>query len=178
MKTLSLSEVKMKFSQFVEEVAETDNPLSVTRNGESVCVLMSQDVYDGWTETFEIMKDPKFHQTVLERVKHLNRGEGISLTAEELFGEQISSQKSPQPVRMKVLPDTKNELTMLNPETRNKVCSYVNKIARQEAAGTLLKEGLEGLAVFHIGQYSVIYRWRMHAIEVVTLDTRKTTYSI
>ncbi len=177
MKTLSLSEVKMKLSQFVEEVSDTDNPISITRNGRSVAILLSQELFDGWVETLNIMHDPGYYDSVLDNVHQLNRGEGISLTADELFKDRTNPKRTrQQPVRIKVLPKVKNEITSLHPDIQAKVYKYLRKIASEEEAGKMLKHRLDGLAVFQVGQYRVVYRLRMHAIELVNIDTRESSY--
>ncbi len=177
MKTLSLSEVKMKLSQFVEEVSETTNPISVTRNGQSVAVLMSQELYDGWKETLHIMQDPKFLESVLRGIHLLDRGEGISLTAGELLENRSENyKKPPQPVRIKIHPETKTVINDFHPQIQSKIYESLLRIAGKQESGTLLKDRLDGLALSHIGDYRIIYRWRMHAIEIIAIDVRETAY--
>lgn len=177
MKTLSLSEVKMKLSQFIEEVSDTDIPLTITRNGQSVAVLLSRELYEGWEETLAAMRDPKFYPVVLENVHQLNRGEGISLTAHELLSDRPEAKPARhQPVRIKILPAVRNAITALHPEVQAKIYSYLRKISDNSETGILLKDRLDGLAVFLIGKYKIIFRLRMHAIEIVLVDTRATTY--
>jgi antitoxin YefM len=57
MKTLSLSEVKMKLSQLVESVKETDQEIVITRNGRPVAVLLSVNEFEGWKETLSIQSN-------------------------------------------------------------------------------------------------------------------------
>jgi antitoxin YefM len=57
MKTLSLSEVKMKLSQLVESVKETDQEIVITRNGRPVAVLVSVNEFEGWKETLSIQSN-------------------------------------------------------------------------------------------------------------------------
>ena len=51
MKTLSLSEVKMKLSELVEKVHSTDEEIIITKNGRPAAVLVSHDEYESWKET-------------------------------------------------------------------------------------------------------------------------------
>jgi len=177
MKTLSLSEVKMKLSQFIEEVSDTDIPLTITRNGQSVAVLLSQELYQGWEETLAIMRDPKFYPLVLENVHQLNRGEGISLTADELLSARSGATSARhQPVRIKILPKVRSDITALHPEVQAKIYGYMRKISDNAESGTLLKDKLDGLATFAIGKYKIIFRLRMFAVEIILVDTRATTY--
>ena len=57
MKTLSLSEAKMKLSALVEEVHGTDQEVVITRNGVPVAVLVSPDEFESWRETAAIRLD-------------------------------------------------------------------------------------------------------------------------
>jgi prevent-host-death family protein len=57
MKTLPLSEVKMKLSELVENVHSTDEEIVITKNGRPAAVLVSPDEYESWKETADIKSD-------------------------------------------------------------------------------------------------------------------------
>ena len=57
MKTLSLSEVRMKLSELVENVHSTDEEIVITKNGRPAAVLVSPDEYESWKETADIKSD-------------------------------------------------------------------------------------------------------------------------
>ncbi len=57
MKTLSLSEVKMKLSELIENVHSTDEEIVITKNGRPSAVLVSPDEFDSWKETVDIKSD-------------------------------------------------------------------------------------------------------------------------
>ena len=57
MKTLSLSEVKMKLSELIENVHSTDEEIVITKNGRPSAVLVSPDEFDSWKETIDIKSD-------------------------------------------------------------------------------------------------------------------------
>ena len=57
MKTLSLSEVKMKLSELVENVHSTDEEIVITKNGRPSAVLVSPDEFESWKETVDIKSD-------------------------------------------------------------------------------------------------------------------------
>jgi len=57
MKVMPLSEVKAKFSELVDQVAVRDEEIIITRNGRATAVLLSQDQFEGWRETIEILAD-------------------------------------------------------------------------------------------------------------------------
>jgi len=57
-KVLSLSEVKAKLSEVVDEVVTTHERVTVTRNGRPVVVVMSADDLEAIEETMAILSDP------------------------------------------------------------------------------------------------------------------------
>ena len=57
MKTLSLSEAKMKLSELIENVYSTDEEIVITKNGRPAAVLVSPDKYESWKETADIKSD-------------------------------------------------------------------------------------------------------------------------
>lgn len=57
MKTLSLSEVKMKLSELVENIYSTDEEIIITKNGRPSAVLVSPDEFESWKETADIKSD-------------------------------------------------------------------------------------------------------------------------
>jgi prevent-host-death family protein len=50
MKTLSISEAKMKLSALVDSIGVTDEEVVITKNGRPVAVLVSPDEFEGWRE--------------------------------------------------------------------------------------------------------------------------------
>ena len=57
-RTLPLSEVKAKLSEVVDEVATTQERVTVTRNGRPVAVVLSTDDLEAIEETLAILSDP------------------------------------------------------------------------------------------------------------------------
>lgn len=57
MKTLSLSEAKMKLSGLVEKLGASDEEVMITKNGRPAAVLVSPDEFDSWKETIAIRAD-------------------------------------------------------------------------------------------------------------------------
>ncbi len=86
MKIVPLSEAKAKLSKLVDEVAARDEEIVITRNGRAAAVLVSQDQFEGWRETVEILADKEF-------MKEIRRGLRIPkrklkrYTVTELFGD-------------------------------------------------------------------------------------------
>ncbi len=57
-RVLSLSEVKAKLSEVVDEIDTTHERVTVTRNGRPVVVLVSIDDIEAIEETVAILSDP------------------------------------------------------------------------------------------------------------------------
>jgi antitoxin YefM len=58
MKTLPLSEAKMKLSAIVDQVAATDEEVIITKNGRPAAMLVSPDEYESWKETAAVKSQP------------------------------------------------------------------------------------------------------------------------
>jgi prevent-host-death family protein len=86
MKTLPLAEVKAKLSRLVDQVAETDEQIMITRNGRPAAVLVSPDEYESWRETQAIRSDPELMAEIRRGLRTLKRGARI-YTLEELLPE-------------------------------------------------------------------------------------------
>jgi len=54
MKTLFLSEVKMKLSELVNNVYSTDEEVIITKKGRPAAVLVSPEEFENWNETLDI----------------------------------------------------------------------------------------------------------------------------
>ncbi|MEZ5330776.1 MAG: type II toxin-antitoxin system Phd/YefM family antitoxin [Thermoanaerobaculia bacterium] len=87
MKTLSLSEAKMKLSALVDEVHRSDREVVITRNGVPVAVLVSPDELESWRETVAIRLDDESLSEVREGLAALEDGHADLYTLEELFEE-------------------------------------------------------------------------------------------
>jgi antitoxin YefM len=85
MKTLSLSEVKMKLRALVDEVQESDEEIVITRNGTPVAVLVSLDELKSWRETMAIQLDPESLAEIRQGLTALDEGGADLYTLEELF---------------------------------------------------------------------------------------------
>lgn len=85
MKTLSLSEAKMKLSSLVDAVHKTDEEVIITKNGSPAAVLISPDEFEGWKETIAIRADADLMQEIKKGVDSLKKGKAKLYTLEELF---------------------------------------------------------------------------------------------
>ena len=84
MKVLPLSEVKTKLSELVDVVERRDEPITITRNGKPIAIIVSKDEYDGWQETAEILRDSQFLKEIRDGVRRLARTRK-RYTIDELF---------------------------------------------------------------------------------------------
>jgi prevent-host-death family protein len=84
MKTLSLSEAKMKLSELVDKVHSTDEEVMITKNGRPAAVMISPDEFDSWKETFQIKSDSDLMREIRRGLAALKK-KGKLYTLEELF---------------------------------------------------------------------------------------------
>jgi len=84
MKTLSLSEAKMKLSELVDKVQRMDEEVVITRNGRPAAVLISPDEFESMRETLEIKADRELMKEIQAGLKAL-KGKGRLYTLEELL---------------------------------------------------------------------------------------------
>ena len=85
MKTLPLSEVKMKLSELVGDVSRRDEEITITRNGRPAAVLVSPEEFESWRETLAIRSDKALMKEIRRGLKGLKRTRK-TLTLDELFG--------------------------------------------------------------------------------------------
>ena len=86
MKTLSLSEVKMKLSGLVEIVKNTDEEIVITKNGSPAAVLISPDEFDSWKETIAVRSDASLMSEIRKGLKELSKRKSHLYTLDELLG--------------------------------------------------------------------------------------------
>ena len=86
MKVLPLSEVKMKLSQMVEEVASLDEEITITRHGKPVAIIVSPDEFDSWQETLAIRADAELMAEIRRGLEDIRKKRKL-YTLEELFTE-------------------------------------------------------------------------------------------
>jgi antitoxin YefM len=84
MKTISLSEAKATLSRLVDHVANTDEKILITRNGQLAAILVSPDEYESWKETRAIQSDRELMEEIRRGLRELKKG-GKICTLEELM---------------------------------------------------------------------------------------------
>jgi prevent-host-death family protein len=85
MKTLSLSEAKMKLSSLVDAVSNTDEEVVITKNGSPAAVLVSPDEFESWKETVSVRSDAALMSEIKKGLKALKSRKARLYTLEELF---------------------------------------------------------------------------------------------
>jgi prevent-host-death family protein len=84
MRTLSLSEAKMKLSELIDRVHSTDEEVVITKNGRPAAVLISPDEFEGWKETITVKSDSDFMKEIRKGISALKKERKL-YTLEELF---------------------------------------------------------------------------------------------
>ena len=85
MKTLSLSEAKMKLSALIESVKNTDEEIIITKNGSPAAVLISSDEYESWQETLAIRSDKELTAEIQSGLAAFKKKKGKLYTLDELL---------------------------------------------------------------------------------------------
>ncbi len=85
MKTLPVSEVKMKLSSLVEIVRSTDEEIMITKNGAPVAILISPDEFENLKETMAIRGDDTMMKEIKKGLNELKSRKARFYTLEELF---------------------------------------------------------------------------------------------
>ena len=85
MKTLSVSEAKMKLSALIEAVKTTDEEVIITRNGRPAAVLVSPDEYESWRETMLIRSDADFMAEIKKGLSAIKEKRATYYTLDERF---------------------------------------------------------------------------------------------
>ena len=86
MRTIGISEAKVKLSQFVDEVYRTHDSITISKDGEPETVLMSVQEYESLVETLEVLSDPELMEAIKISEREMKAGKCISL--ERLKREQ------------------------------------------------------------------------------------------
>lgn len=87
MKTLSLSEAKMKLSALVEALQTNDEAVVITKNGKPAAVLVSPDEFESWRETQRVLFDAELMEEIQQGLASLRQKNVPLYTLEELFAE-------------------------------------------------------------------------------------------
>jgi prevent-host-death family protein len=84
MKTLSVSEAKIKLSALVDIVANTDEEVTITKNGRPAAILVSPDEYESWKETITIRTNKELMGEIKKGLLDLKKRKSRFYSLEEL----------------------------------------------------------------------------------------------
>ncbi|MFA4915112.1 MAG: type II toxin-antitoxin system Phd/YefM family antitoxin [Syntrophales bacterium] len=84
MKTLPLSEVKMKLSALVDFVTTSDEEIMITKNGRPAAILISPDEHESWKETLAVRSDTMLMDEIRNGLMQLKDKKAKLYTLEEL----------------------------------------------------------------------------------------------
>ena len=85
MKTLSLSEAKMKLSGLVRAVQDTDEEIVITKNGAPAAVMISPEEFESLKETIAVRSDAALSEEIRKGLRLLKEKEARLYTLDELF---------------------------------------------------------------------------------------------
>jgi prevent-host-death family protein len=84
MKTLSVSEAKIKLSALVDMVTSTDEEVTITKNGRPAAILVSPDEYESWKETIAIRTNQELMEEIKKGLVGLKKKKAQLYSLEEL----------------------------------------------------------------------------------------------
>lgn len=85
MRTMSLSAVKAKLSDVIDDVEHRGAEILVTRNGRPAAMLISPDEYKSWKETTAILADKQLMREIRAGLEGLRVGKARRYTIKQLF---------------------------------------------------------------------------------------------
>ena len=85
MKTLSLSEAKMKLSALIDSLGITDEEVLITKNGRPAAVLVSPEEFESWRETLVVRSDNELMAEIKKGLNAIKKKEASLYTLDELF---------------------------------------------------------------------------------------------
>lgn len=85
MKTLSVSEAKMKLSGLINTVNATDEKIVITKNGRPAAVLVSPEEFESLKETLAVRSDSTLMAEIKRGLRALKTKKAKMFTLEELF---------------------------------------------------------------------------------------------
>ncbi|MGB9700601.1 MAG: type II toxin-antitoxin system Phd/YefM family antitoxin [Thermodesulfobacteriota bacterium] len=85
MKTLSVSEAKMKLSGLIEALNATNEEIMITKNGRPAAFLVSPDEFESLKETVAVRSDQNLMKEIKKGLRALKAKKTKIYTLEELF---------------------------------------------------------------------------------------------
>jgi len=85
MKTLSISEAKMKLSALIDSMGVAGEEVVITKNGRPAAVLVSPDEYESWKETLAVLSDSDLMEEIKKGLHAFKAKKASLYTLDELF---------------------------------------------------------------------------------------------
>jgi antitoxin YefM len=85
MKTLSVSEAKMKLSGLIDALSATDEEVMITKNGRPAAILVSPEEFESLKETVAVRSDSSLMKEIKKGLRALKAKKAKMYTLEELF---------------------------------------------------------------------------------------------
>ena len=85
MKTLSLSEAKIKLSSLIDGIGITDEEVIITKNGKPAAILISPDEFESLKETLAVRSDQDLMKEIKSGLASLKAKKASLYTLDELF---------------------------------------------------------------------------------------------
>jgi antitoxin YefM len=85
MKTLSVSEAKMKLSGLIDALSATDEEVMITKNGRPAAVLVSPEEFESLKETVAVRSDSSLMKEIKKGLRALKAKKAKMYTLEDLF---------------------------------------------------------------------------------------------
>ena len=71
---VTYTDFREQLAAYMDQVWDSGAPLHVTRQGGRAVVVMSEEEFDGWTETVHLLRSPANARQLLESVLAANAG--------------------------------------------------------------------------------------------------------
>ena len=85
MKTLSVSEAKMKLSGLIDLVNAAGEEIMITKNGRPAAILMSPEEFESLKETVAVRSNQTLMREIRRGLRALQMKKAKAVTLEELF---------------------------------------------------------------------------------------------
>jgi len=85
MKTVSVSEAKMKLNGLIDSVNATGEEIMITKNGRPVAVPVSPEEFESLKETFAVRSNQKLMREIRMGLRSLQLRKAKAVGLEELF---------------------------------------------------------------------------------------------
>lgn len=84
MKAITYTAARESLAATMDRVCEDHDPVIITRNRDQAVVLMSLEDYDSLQETASLLRSPANARRLLDSIKELKSGKGITQSLDEL----------------------------------------------------------------------------------------------